>query len=104
MVTLSVRENSPVTMSFAELSNRRRVTPEDLVQTFKEYAHSGARISANIVNDLIHRVRRRISRPQFKHLAEAAAYGVTDQIERGFKTDAAEYQQVLNLVQRKLAR
>lgn len=98
------KRRPPTKMSFAQLYERRRVKLEELVQTFEKYARSGAGINARVVHELIYRVRRRIGRHQLKRLAQAAAHGANDQATRGHKADAAEYQKVLDLVQRKLAR
>lgn len=91
-------------VTFAELQLRKRVRPEVLVAALDNYAYNGAAISAYVVCALINRVRRRISRPQLRRLAQAATHGVKDQNVRGHQPDAAKYQQVLELVQRKLSR
>lgn len=75
--------------SFADLEARIDVDPADLVATLRNYAATGAGISAKVVCDIIRRTP--LSQDQIGDMLESAEIGREDQLRRNFERDASAY-------------
>jgi len=83
--------------SFAQLIEKENPTPEEVLETLKDYADTGLTIDAETVNTLISRANP--SDQQLNRIEEEATKGADDQRERGCLGHGEEYLAVAIFVQ-----
>ena len=78
--------------TFSELESAQDVDAADLRDTLRDYASSGAAISAPVVLGLL--ARAGLDAEDIAHLAESGQIGRASQARRGHGADAAAYDEV----------
>ena len=73
-------------LSFAELEGKERVSTDELKATLRDYAESGAAMSARVVNALIDRVK--LTESDLAELANSARRAIEVQVENRFSSKA----------------
>jgi hypothetical protein len=84
--------------TFADLQQDEKVSAAEVAEVLKDYAMSGAGISAAVVISLVNRTRP--SDTERKQMKASAQKGKEDQARRGHTRDAAEYGKVVQRLTR----
>jgi len=83
--------------TFYDLERAETISSEDLKDTLREYARSGAGISGRVVTELVRRTP--LTQDDLNHLQESARLGEETQQNLRQARDAAQYADVSRFVQ-----